>query len=103
MTILEVNGMTGDYRGNDSDCDDFQKILDRPALAETRDLAILAQRIFQTPIAFLAMLDHTERRNRSRIEQTPISLTMLIVVVVFSVYQGAGDDQFAHFSPRGNP
>jgi hypothetical protein len=33
----------------------------RPALAETRDLAVLAQRIFQTPVAFLALLDHTEQ------------------------------------------
>jgi len=53
--------MTGDYRGYECDCDYFQKILDQPALAGTRDLAALAQRIFQTPIAFLAMLDHTER------------------------------------------
>jgi hypothetical protein len=32
-----------------------------PGLAETRDLAVLAQRIFQTPVAFLALLDHTEQ------------------------------------------
>jgi PAS domain S-box-containing protein len=61
MTSLEVTGMTGDYREYESDCDYFQKILDQPALAEMRDLAALAQRVFQTPIAFLAMLDHTER------------------------------------------
>jgi hypothetical protein len=53
--------MTGDYGGYEFDCDYFQKILDQPALAETRDLAALAQRVFQTPIAFLAMLDHTEQ------------------------------------------
>jgi PAS domain S-box-containing protein len=53
--------MTGNYRGYESDFDYFQTILDHPALAETRDLAVLAQRIFETPIAFLAMLDHTEQ------------------------------------------
>jgi PAS domain S-box-containing protein len=34
--------------------------LDQPALAETRNLAALAQRIFQTPVAFFALLDATE-------------------------------------------
>jgi PAS domain S-box-containing protein len=53
--------MTGDYPGFKSASDCFQEILDRPALAETHGLAVLAQRIFQTPIAFLAMLDHTEQ------------------------------------------
>ncbi len=53
--------MTGDYRGYESDCDYFQKILSQPALAETRNLAALAQLVFRTPIAFLAMLDHAER------------------------------------------
>src|ERR1700677_4275898 len=53
--------MTGDYGGYESDCEYFQKILDHPALAETRELAVLAQRVFQTPVAFLAMLDHTEQ------------------------------------------
>src|SRR5580704_17605189 len=55
MTSLEVTGITGDYREYESDCDYFQKILDQPALAEMRDLAALAQRVFQTQIAFLAM------------------------------------------------
>jgi PAS domain S-box-containing protein len=53
--------MTGYYTGYESDCDYFQKILDHPAPSETRDLAILAQRVFQTPIALLALLDHSEQ------------------------------------------
>ena len=50
--------MPGNYSEYESDCKYFQTILDQPALAETRDLVSLAQRIFETPIAFLAMLDH---------------------------------------------
>jgi PAS domain S-box-containing protein len=45
----------------DSEREHCNQLLDQPALPEISDLAELAQRLFDTPIAFLAMLDQTEK------------------------------------------
>jgi PAS domain S-box-containing protein len=52
--------LPGNYQNYYSDCDYFNRILDQPASAETRNLAALAQRLFQTPVAFFALLDPTD-------------------------------------------
>jgi hypothetical protein len=68
-----------------------------PALAETRGLAVLARRIFQTPVAFPTLLDHTEQVTA----RIGIGEEWWSVIEGFPLYRAFADAPIAPIPPSG--